>query len=238
MKAKTIFVIFILFLFLSCTNQKIEIHGSNYGFLGIVRNNILNIYKFADEWIEMPDRNFTLRSGDQIVYFDASYMVIQKNSVLMFYTFNKEWIESDGSFALPAGYKKVLYDRIEHDIYLIKDNAIKTYKFIGRSWEEIPESNFILPKNRGDIFLFSWLGITSLSVDEKDNLKFYELDENGLSRSIVSFIPPPGYKKIIPYFQSIGVVEKDVIKFYEPSYDKFEDQRWQEITNMDFLLNQ
>ena len=238
MKTKNIFVILILFLFLSCTEEKMEIYGSNFGFLGIVRKNTLNIYKFADEWIEMPDRNFALRYGDQIVYFDASYMVIQNNNVLKFYNFNKEWFEFDGSFALPAGYKNVLYNCNRHDIHLVKDNAIKTYKFIGRHWEEMPEINIILPQKHGDIFLFSWLGSTFLSVEEKDSLKFYELDGNGLSRTIVSFIPPHGYKKILPYFHSIGVVEKDVIKFYEPSYDEFEDQKWLEIINMDFSFNQ
>ena len=236
MKTKIVFVVLIISLFLSCTGKKLEIYGSNYGFLGIVRNNTLNIYKFMDEWIEMTDRNFTLRPGDKILYFDTGYIVIQKNNVLKLYSFNNGWTEIEGGFTLPAGYKHVFYNRIGNDIHLVKDNGIKTDNLGHRHWAEMPERNFLLPEKHGDIFLFSWLGITNLSVAENDSLNFYELDGNGLSKTIVSFTLPQGYKNIIPYFQSIGVVENGVIKFYEPSYENIEDQKWKEIPDMDFIL--
>ena len=231
-----IIMISVLFLFLSCNGEKTEIYGSNSGFLGILKNNELNIYKYSGKWIEMPDRNFTLGSGDQIDYFDAGYIVIKKKNALKFYTFNKGWTETAGGYKLPSGYKNVLYNQISHDIYLVKDKSIKAHKFIGRGWEEVPAGNILLPQKSSNIFLFSWLGNTSLSVDENGNLKFYDLTGNSLSETIASFSPPDEYKKIIPFFQSIGIVENQVIKFYEPSYDKYEDQKWLAIPDMDFYL--
>jgi len=235
MKAKIIFVLFISYLFFSCSGKKMEIHGSTLGYLGIEKDNTLNIYRFIDEWVEIPDHSFSLHSGDKVVYFDIGLVIIQKRNELKFYYFNDGWIDAEGTFALPSEYEYVFYNRYTSDIHLIKDNTLKTCKFSHRQWEEMTEVNFPLPQNHGDIFLFSWLGTVSLGVAENGSLNFHELDGSGISKKIAGFALPNGYKKIIPNYQGIGVVENDVIKFYKLSPDNVEDQKWLENPDMDFF---
>jgi len=236
MKAKIIFVVFILVLFLSCTEKKMEIHGSTLGYLGIEKDNTLNIYRFIDEWVEIPDHSFSLHRGDKIVYFDIGLMVIQRRNELKFYYYNDGWVDAEGTFPLPTGYKNILYNRYTSDIHLVNDNSLKTCKFSHRHWEEMTEINFPLPQNHGDMLLFSWLGTVSLGVAENGSLNFHELDGSGISKRIAGFTLPNGYKKIIPNYQGIGVVENDVIKFYKLSPDNIENQKWLESADMDFFI--
>ena len=232
---KTIFAAFVSVLILSCSGSKTQIHGSNNGFLGIVKDNVLSIYKFSNKWIIFPDRSFTLRPKDKIIYFDSSFIVLQRDRTLKFNSFNKGWAETEGGFILPDGFKNALYGRSGNNIYLVKDNAIRAYDFNHSSWDNSLD-NFLLPPKYRDLFLFTWIGHTALSVAGSEGLQFYELDGNGLSKNIVGFSPEQKHTKFIPYFQSIGVVEKDVISFYQPSYDDFEDQKWLYIPEMDFQL--
>ena len=241
MKLKNIFGVFIFFLlsfcFLSCAEKRPEIYGSNSGFLGLVKNNVLNIYKFTGEWTEIPDRRFTLSPGDKLIYFDASFIIIQKKNVLKLQTYNAGWKETEGSFTLPAERGEILYDRNGSDIYIVMRNAIKAISFNYSHWDERLVNNIDLPQKRNGIFLFSWLGAAFICVDGKDSLQFFELNGSVSSVVISSFTPPRGYKKAVPYYQCIGIAENDEINFYEPGFDNKGNQKWLEIPEMRFFIN-
>ena len=233
---KIIIAVFVSLLLLSCAaGSKAQVYGSNNGFLGIVKENVLSIYKFSDNWIKFPDRSFTILPKDKIIYFDSSFIVLQRGGTLKFNSFNRGWTETEGGFTLPAGFKNPLYSRSGNDIYLVKGNTLRAYDFNHDDWDNTLD-NFLLPPKYSDLFLFTWIGHTTLGIAGNDGLQFYELDGSGLSKNIAGFLPPEKYLKIIPYFQSIGIVENDVICFYQPSYDDAEDQQWLYVPEMDFPL--
>ena len=235
MKNKVILLILGISVFVSCTKEKTEIYGSNFGFLGIVKNNTLNIYYYADKWIEMPERNFTLQGGDKILHFDRGLVAVLRDGELKTYSFPiNTWIESD-KFTPPKGYKDIFYKRFGYHIYLVIDNELRFYKY-GRSrgWSEISEQKLLLPKKYSDMLLFSWFGNYFISVVENKELKFYELAGNSVPKEIPGFVLPRKYDKIIPYGNGIGIVNKEIVKFYELKKDDLQNEKWTENPNMEF----
>ena len=236
MKIKTVFLlVFAILLFLSCSGQKIEVFGSNFGTLGVVKNKLLNFYVFGDDWVLLPERNFSLPNKNKIVYFDRGSVIVDKTGEIKFNGFiNNNWTENDAGIVLPKGYKNIFYNRNRNDIYAIYGNTFEVFEFQHSTWvERIPD--FPLPKKYDDIFLYSWYGNYYLGIVENKEIKFNGIDTHNSPGEIPVFSIEGKYKKIIPYNDFIGVVGDQIIKFYFLYFDGIEG-KWLEMPQMSFLI--
>jgi hypothetical protein len=206
--------------------------------IGIMENNIINIYHYGYEmWEKHPNLHFTLPQeyknfwgigGDVL---DSKNIAVQVNNIIKFYALENS-IESSVNFNLPNGFKNLI-GAYNSFLVLNVNDIVKFYQY-EETWTEVPVLDFILPSGYKEVII---LGNATIAVNLNDVVKFYQYDGEGAWAGIpdLDFILPSGYKDIFTFAQIlIGVNIKDVIKFYP--YNQYND-KWEEISSMEFTIN-